>query len=229
MNIYYNELPFLGHEIGNGERWPEADKIEKVKNAPLPTTKKQVRSFIGLCSFYREYVPDFSATTAALTDLTKKECPEKVIWNDDARTSFTKMKEMLCSKPILKMPDHEKEFVLRTDASDKGLGAVLMQEHNGKLHPVAFQSKKLQGAESRYATVEKECLATVWGIQKFERFLYGKRFTLETDHQPLKCLQRTPTNPRLIRWALQLQPYSFKIRVIPGKDNVGADFMSRAY
>ncbi|KAK7106829.1 hypothetical protein V1264_018042 [Littorina saxatilis] len=88
--------------------------------------------------------------------------------------------------------------------------------------------KKLNGAESRYATVEKECLATVWGMQKFERYLNGRRFTLETDHQPLKCLQKQPTNPRLMRWALQLQPYAYTVQVIPGRDNHGADYLSRA-
>ncbi|KAK7099404.1 hypothetical protein V1264_003547 [Littorina saxatilis] len=102
-----------------------------------------------------------------------------------------------------------------------------MQLHGEKLHPVAYQSKKLLGAESRYATVEKECLATVWGVQKFERYLYGRHFVLEIDHQPLKCLQRNPTNPRLLRWSLQLQPYSFTINYIPGKDNLGADYLSR--
>ena len=227
--VGFEQLPFLGHEIGAGRRWPEADKIEKIIEAPLPATKKQLRSFMGLCSFYREYIPNFSTLSAPLTDLTKKLNPERILWNTEAKESFEKLKKLISSKPVLRMPDHEKEYVLRTDASDRGLGAVLLQEHKGKLHPIAFQSKKLQGAESRYATVEKECLATVWGVQKFERFLYGKKFVLETDHQPLKCLQKSPTNPRLIRWALQLQPYEYHIRVIPGKDNVGADFMSRAY
>ena len=105
---------------------------------------------------------------------------------------------------------------------------VLFQDHDGQLRPIAYHSRKLQGAETRYATVEKECLATVWGVQKFERFLYGQHFVLETDHQPLKFLQRQPTNPRLIRWALQLQPYSFTVRVIRGIDMHGSDFMSRA-
>ena len=227
--IGYDQLPFLGHEIGAGQRWPETEKIEKIVDAPYPSTKKQLRSFLGLCSFYREYIPSFSTLSAPLTDLTKKNVPEKITWNAEAERSFIEMKTRISQRPVLRMPDHEKDYVLRTDASDRGLGAVLLQEHEGKLHPVAFQSKKLQGAEARYATVEKECLATVWAVQKFERFLYGRKFILETDHQPLKCLQKTPTNPRLIRWALQLQPYEYNIRVIPGRDNVGADFMSRAY
>ena len=126
------------------------------------------------------------------------------------------------------MPNYDKDFVVRTDASDRGIGAVLLQEDRGQLHPVMYQSRKLHGAECNYATVEKECLATVWGIQKFERYLYGRHFLLETDHQPLNGLQRNPTNARLMRWSLQLQQYSFTVRVIQGKNNHGADYLSRA-
>ena len=124
------------------------------------------------------------------------------------------------------MPEDTKEFVVRTDASDRGIGAVLMQDKGGQLRPISCRSRKLKGAELRYATVEKECLATIWGVNKFERYLYGKHFILETDHQPLKFLQKQPTNPRLMRWVLQLKPYSFTVRVIPGKDNHGADYLS---
>ncbi|KAK7110753.1 uncharacterized protein [Littorina saxatilis] len=225
--IGFDQLPYLGHEIGHGERWPEDDKIVKIVNAKEPATKKQLRAFLGLTGFYREYLENYSTVVVPLTDMTKKSLPDKLKWSDEAKKSFARLKRMVSEKPVLKMPDFGKDFVLRTDASDRGIGAVLMQLHGEKLHPVAYQSKKLLGAESRYATVEKECLATVWGVQKFERYLYGRHFVLETDHQPLKCLQRNPTNPRLLRWSLQLQPYSFTINYIPGKDNLGADYLSR--
>ncbi|KAK7109283.1 hypothetical protein V1264_013350 [Littorina saxatilis] len=226
--VGFDQLPYLGHEIGNGKRWPESDKVEKIRQAAPPTTKKELRSFLGLTGFYRQYIESYSSIAIPLTDMTKKDHPEKLRWNDSSKDSFEKLKNKICESPILCMPDNTKEFVVRTDASDRGIGAVLMQEKDGRLRPISYQSLKLKGAESRYATVEKECLATVWGIDKFERFLYGKRFTLETDHQPLKCLQKQPTNPRLMRWALQLQPYNFSVRVIPGKDNHGADYLSRA-
>ncbi|XP_070198733.1 uncharacterized protein [Littorina saxatilis] len=225
--IGFDQLPYLGHEIGHGERWPEDDKIVKIVNAKEPATKKQLRAFLGLTGFYREYLENYSTVVVPLTDMTKKSLPDKLKWSDEAKKSFARLKRMVSEKPVLKMPDFGKDFVLRTDASDRGIGAVLMQLHGEKLHPVAYQSKKLLGAESRYATVEKECLATVWGVQKFERYLKGRHFVLETDHQPLKCLQRNPTNPRLLRWSLQLQPYSFTINYIPGKDNLGADYLSR--
>ncbi|XP_070194787.1 uncharacterized protein [Littorina saxatilis] len=215
--VGYSELPYLGHGIGGGKRWPEADKVDKIKSATPPSTKKELRSFLGLCGFYRSYINSYASIAIPLTDMTKKSQPDKLKWDEQSRQSLEELKEAICKTPVLCMPDHEKEFVLRTDASDRGIGAVLMQEQDKTLRPLAYQSKKLNGAESRYATVEKECLATVWGIQKFERYLYGRHFTLETDHQPLKCLQRQPTNPRLMRWALQLQPYDFTVRVIPGK------------
>ena len=227
MFIGYTELTYLGHVLGNGQRWPESEKTEKILNAPNPKTKGEVRSLLGQAGFYREYIPEFSSLTAPLSDLTKKDQPEKVVWTSEAQVSLDQLKSKLSQKPILKMPDHSKEYVLRTDASNKGIGAVLLQQHGEKLFPISYQSRKLKTAEKNYATVEKECLGTVWGIQKFERYLYGRKFVLETDHKPLQYLQKNATNPRLLRWALQLQPYQFSVRVIPGKDNHGADYLSR--
>ncbi|XP_070212629.1 uncharacterized protein [Littorina saxatilis] len=225
----FSHLSYLGHEIGNGKKWPEDEKIEQILKAKAPETKKELRAFLGLSGFYRSYVSQYSEIAAVLTDKTKKQEPEKVKWSPECQTAFETLKQKLAANPVLMIPDHQLPFVLRTDASDRGMGAVLMQDQGKGLQPIAYASKKLKGAEENYATVEKECLATVWGIQKFERFLYGKHFTLETDHQPLQYLQRMkPTNPRLMRWALQLQPYSFTIKVIPGKDNIGADYLSRA-
>ena len=119
-------------------------------------------------------------------------------------------------------------FVLQTDASDRGIGAVLLREEQGKKLPVAYASRKLKGSEVSYATVEKECLAIVRAVQKFQCYLYGNEFMLETDHKPLVYLNRSKvTNARLMRWALSLQPYRYPIVTIKGRDNVGADYLSR--
>ena len=119
-------------------------------------------------------------------------------------------------------------FVLRTDASNTGIGAVLLQQKEGELHPIIYASKKLSETEKNYSVAEKEYLAVVWAVRKFEPYLYGVHFTLETDHQALQYLNKSKTeNGRLMRWALRLQPYSFTTKVIPGKDNVGADYLSR--
>lgn len=138
------------------------------------------------------------------------------------------MKDLLCKRPILKLPDFDRTFILRTDASEDGIGAVLLQLENDEKLPVAYASRKLQDRERSYAVIEKECLAVVWGVQKFHQYLYGHEFLLETDHQPLTCLDKSKTeNSRLMRWALLLQQYRFRIVTIKGSDNVGADYLSR--
>lgn len=128
----------------------------------------------------------------------------------------------------MKLPEFNETFILRTDAADDGRGAVLLQMEDDEKLPVGYASRKLQPREKAYAVIEKECLAVVWGIQKFHQYLYGREFLLETDHQPLTYLNKAKTeNSRLMRWALQLQPYRFRIIAIKGSDNVGADYLSR--
>ncbi|XP_070184094.1 uncharacterized protein [Littorina saxatilis] len=228
-HLGFRELDYLGHRIGHGKISPDDDKTEKIRRAEKPRTKKEVRSFLGLAGYYRKFVPDFARVSAPLTDLTKKDQPEKVVWTKECETAFTTLKQCLTSKPILILPDNSKQYVLRTDASNEALGAVLLQEQGGNLHPVAYASKKLNSAERNYSTIEKECLGVVWGVKRFEQYLYAEQFVIETDHQPLQYLQKSKTeNGRLMRWALQLQQHSFTLKVIPGKDNVGADFLSRA-
>jgi transposase InsO family protein len=224
----FDRLTYLGHEIGGGKRWPEDEKIEKIRDAKPPETKKELRSFLGLTGFYRQYVPGYSEIVMPLTDRTKNKEPERINWTKECQDAFDKLKQAMCKKPVIHMPDQNLPFSLRTDASNRGIGAALLQDFGEGLRPIAYASRKLNSAEQNYATVEKECLATVWGIKKFERFLYGTEFILETDHQPLKYLQATKqTNARLMRWSLQLQPYNFRIKVIPGKENHDADYLSR--
>lgn len=138
------------------------------------------------------------------------------------------MKAMLTSAPILRIPDVHKPFVLRTDASDVGLGAVLMQTYHGKLFPVSYASRKLLDRERNYSTIEKECLAVVWAIKKYLQYLYGAEFTLQADHQPLVYINQAKyENGRVMRWAMYLQNFKIRVEAIKGKDNVGADFLSR--
>ena len=127
------------------------------------------------------------------------------------------------------MPDVSQPFILQTDASHLGIGAVLLQEDSaGEKRPIAFASRKLQPKETRYSTIEKEYLAIVWGTAKFQEYLYGTEFILETDHRPLQYLRQAKfQNVRVMRWALALQPYRFLLRAIRGRDNVGADCLSR--
>ena len=130
---------------------------------------------------------------------------------------------------FFQLPDLNKNFTLRTDASDTGVGAVLLQEIAGEMFPVAYASKKLNKSQCRYSVMERECLAVVWAVLKFEPYLYGKEFIIETDHQPLTCLRTSKVaNGRIMRWALALQPYRYRLKVIKGTENVGADYLSRS-
>ena len=130
--------------------------------------------------------------------------------------------------PILKLPNMNEPFVLQTDASDRGIGGVLFQHEAGNKFPVSYASRKLKKSEINYATIEKECLAIVWAVQKFYRYLYGREFVLETDHQPLVYLTKAKVaNARLMRWVLSLQPFRIRIEAIKGSANVGADYLSR--
>ena len=222
-------VSFLGHSLSEGTLLPRQETIDKITNAPRPRTKKQLRAFIGLAGFYRKYVPNFSVIAAPLTDATRKGSSNEVSWDDAREQAFQTLKANISQPPILRLPDVSQPFILQTDASNTGLGAVLLQEDSiGEKHPVAFASRKLQPRETRYSTIERECLAIIWGITKFQEYLYGAEFILETDHQPLQYLRKTQfQNGRLMRWALALQPYRFLLRAIPGKDNVGADCLSR--
>nr|KAG5702720.1 hypothetical protein BaRGS_013357 [Batillaria attramentaria] len=224
----FRELEYLGHRIGNGWMGPSPGKLDQLREARRPTTKKEIRAFLGLASFYRRYIPHFAEIALPLTDLTKKDQPTRVIWTAVCEEAFQALKERLCAQPVICLPNLSQTFTLQTDASDVGLGAVLLQERDGQLQPVSYASRKLNDAERRYATVERECLAVVWAIGKFELYLYGREFVLQTDHGSLQYLHQAKlTNSRLMRWALLLQPFSFRVQVIPGKENVGADFLSR--
>ena len=126
------------------------------------------------------------------------------------------------------LPDVNKEFVLRTDASDIGIGATLLENRDGHILPVAYASRKLLDREKRYSVMEKECLGIVWGIKKFALYLYDRQFTLQTDHRPLEILKVCKfDNSRIMRWVLALQSFVFRVEHIQGKDNVGADFLIR--
>ena len=164
-----------------------------------------------------------------LTELTKAKHPSKIKWNAKSEEAFCKLKELLVTPPILRVAQPSKPYVLQTDASEKGLGAVLSQAaQDGTEHPIAFASRKLLPREVNYSVIEKECLAIVWALQVFNVYLYGQEFCIETDHQPLSWLDRMKnSNQRLTRWALAVQPYCFRMSHRSGSKNGNADGLSR--
>ncbi|KAK7097858.1 hypothetical protein V1264_004777 [Littorina saxatilis] len=223
-----DNVDFIGHSLKEGQKGLLLENVTKILNAPRPETKKQVRSFLGLAGYYREFIPNFAAITAPLSDMTRKGCPNRILWGPAQEKAYQTVRDLMSRDPVLRLPDTAKEFILRTDASDEGIGAMLMQEHGGKPFPVSYASKKLSGAEKNYSTMEKECLAIVWGIKKFELYLQGVKFVLQTDHKPLTYLNSAKfVNNRIMRWVMYLQNFDMRVESIKGSDNVGADFLSR--
>lgn len=225
-----SEVCYLGYVLGGGTIKPQVSKVDAVRSCLPPTTKKGVRSFLGLVGWYRRFIPEFSTRATPLTDLTKKSSPNKVVWTEECDRAFQDLKDSLCHGPVLQSPNFDSPFTVQTDASGLGLGAVLLQGVGEERHPVTFISRKLFPRETRYSTVEKECLAIKWALDTLKYYLMGKEFVLETDHRALQWLDRMrDSNARITRWYLSLQPYKFTVQYKPGKDNVTADFLSRLY
>ena len=160
----FRQLEFLAHVVGNGEVKPTDDKIKAIQEMPVPTTKRKARSLIGFLNFYRHFIPHFAEIASPLTDLTAESAPNKVIWTEQHQQAFETLKKVITTYPVLRNPDFDKQFILQTDSSDRGIGAVLLQESEGKKLPVLFISKKLLHRERHYSTVEKECLAIVRAV-----------------------------------------------------------------
>jgi len=224
----YTHLKFLGFIVGCGCIYPDKDKVKAIRNFPVPENKKHLRSFVGLLGFYRKFVPNLSSCISPLTDLLRKDKPDKISWNNDLLLCFERATNLVCEDLVLTIPRSDTMFVLQTDASGEGLGAVLGQEINGEYFPVSFISRKLSKAEVNYSVIELECLAIKWAIEYFHSYLYGGKFIVRTDHAPLTWLsQHKNMNSRLMRWALSLQTYDFIIEYVKGCENFLADMLSR--
>ena len=160
------KVHYLGHAyvIEGGQVKPDPRKLEAMRDYPTPVSKKQVRAFLGLAGYYRRFISHFSTIAEPLTDLTKSRNPDRVKWTDNCEVAFCKLKELLVSPPVLKVVEPDKPYILQTDASELGLGAVLSQLKDDEEHPVAFASRKLLPREKNYSVIEKECLAIVWSL-----------------------------------------------------------------
>jgi hypothetical protein len=226
----YTEIPILGHIVGPHGNSVEETKVIKVKNFPTPKNTTQVRSFLGLAGYYRRFIQQFSTIAHPLHQLLRKD--QNFKWTNSCEDAFQKLKQHLISAPILARPNYKLPFILETDASTIGLGAILSQEDSdGKTHVIHYASRGLTPAEKNYSATELECLAVVWAIQhQFRVYLEGRSFTVYTDHNALTWLftkADLSTNSRLKRWVLLLQPYSFTVQYKKGTVNRNADALSR--
>ncbi|GFW00960.1 retrovirus-related Pol polyprotein from transposon 297 [Trichonephila clavipes] len=215
--------------FGLGIESPSDLKIKAVADFPRPTTKTHVRSFLGLVGYYSHYIPNYSTIASPLTDALKgKIKKEKITWDEKCGKAFEELIAKLVTQPILFVPDFATEFILQTDASEVGAGVVLSQRIEGEEHPIVFLSKKFSKAERNYSTVERELAAIIFGLKRLKHYLDGQKFIIETDHNPLRYLNKMgSTNPRLQRWALSLQPFNFEIKHKPGRLHGNADDLSR--
>lgn len=220
------EVAYLGHIITEQGVKPNPEKIEAVINFPRPTNPKHIKSFLGLVSYYRRFIPDFSKIAKPLTHLLKKEIP--FVWQNQQQVAFDELKSKLTSAPVLIYPDFTKPFILTCDSSNYAIGSVLSQGPIGKERPIAYASRTLNKSECNYSTTEKELLAIIFGCKTFRPYLYGRKFQIVTDHRPLKWLfnHKDPSS-KLQRWRLKLEEYEYEIVYRKGKLNSAADALSR--
>ena len=220
------EVTYLGHKISREGVATDQAKVDKVENWPQPKTSQELQRFLGLASYYRKFIRNFASIARPLHRLTEKGRPFK--WTSECDSAFCKLKQSLTTAPILVYPDFSRPFILDTDASNDGIGAVLSQEYDGSERVVAYASRTLNKSERKYSVTRKELLAVVVFTQHFRTYLLGQPFKLRTDHGSLSwlCNFKDPTG-QLARWLEQLQEFHFEVIHRKGLAHQNADALSR--
>lgn len=223
----YREIEYLGYLVSEKGIRPSDGHIRTIKEYPMPTNAKELLRCLGLFSYFRRFVENFSRRAKPLTQLTKKDVAFE--WTNECTEAFLGLRETLANPPVLAVYNPFDETELHTDASSKGFGAVLLQRKaDGKFHPVSYFSKTTSPAESRYHSFELETLAIIYALGRFRMFLEGIPFTIVTDCNSLiLTLNRKQMNPRIARWALELENYDYKIRHRKGMMMPHVDALSR--
>ncbi|KAL5505558.1 hypothetical protein EMCRGX_G007010 [Ephydatia muelleri] len=218
------QATYLGHVFCAVGVTPDETKVKAVMKWPTPSSATEVRQFLGLASYYRKFICHFSDIAAHLHKLTQKVNP--FCWTADCEAAFRTLKSILTSAPVLTYPRFDKRashFVLQTDASAVGLGAILQQDG----YVIGYVSRVLSKSEANYSVIQRECLALVYGMKQFRHYLLGHPFQLWTDHEPLQWLSGQKMEGLLCRWALALQEYDFRIVYRKASLNTHADALSR--
>ena len=224
-----NELKFVGHIFSADGVRADPEKVEANSGMPSPHDKSDLRYFLGMINYLGKFMPNLSEKTALLKGLLEKDVVWS--WSDKHEECFCILKKLITDSPILKYYDPCKEIKLSVDASKYGLGAVLLQKYEEDWAPVAYGSRSLARSEMNYAQIEKETLAILFGCNKFNQHLYGVKFTIGSDHQPLESIFKRPISkapPRIQRFLLRLQKYQFEVEFSPGKNLLVSDTLSRA-
>ena len=216
----------LGYIVSKDGIEVDKAKVELISNLPIPKCVRDIRSFLGHAGFYRRFIKDFSAIARPLCTFLAKDVP--FTWSQACYTSFTKLKNMLVSPPIMRSPNWDLPFEIMCDASDYAIGAVLGQREDKKAFFIYYASKTLDSAQANYTTTEKEFLAVIFALEKFRSYIVGSPVTIFTDHAALKyLLSKQDTKPRLTRWILPCQEFNLTIKDKKRVENVVADHLSR--
>ena len=224
------ELLYLGHVVSREGLKTNPRVIDAVRRFPVPKSVQETRRFLGLSSYYRKFIPNFARIARPLHQLTCRNA--HFVWSQECQQAFGELQQRLITSPVLSYPDFTREFVLETDASVVGIGAVLGQrQDDNKVHPVAYASRALTTAESHYSITELETLAVVWAISHFHHYLYGNTVTVYTDHTAVKSVLEMP-NPsgKHARWWIRVYGRGVKeVRIVyrAGRENKNADALSR--
>ena len=224
--LFREEVAYLGHIVSKDGIAPDPGKIDAVQRWPQPQNLTAVRSFLGLCSYYRRFIPNFSSIAKCLSQLTEKDKP--FIWTTECEKAFQLLKTELTQAPILAYPNPEGQLILDTDASQFGIGAVLSQMQDDQERVLAYYSRTLTKPERRYCVTRKELLAVVQAMKHFHHYLYGTQLLVRTDHNALRWLMdfKNPVG-QTARWLEVVGTYRFKIEHRPGKRHGNADGLSR--
>ena len=224
--LFQQSVSFLGHIVSKDGISADPEKVQAVKSWPSPNSVTEVRSFLGFCSYYRKFVKGFADIASPLHKITEKG--RKFEWTDECQDAFESLKDILTSTPILAYPDESSSFILDTDASEIGIGAVLSQIQDGNERVLAYASRKLNKAERSYCVTRRELLAVVHFVKHFKHYLYGRKFLIRTDHGSLRWLMnfKSPEG-QIARWLEVLGTFSFEIQHRPGRQHGNADGLSR--
>ncbi|MCP4055480.1 MAG: hypothetical protein GY739_21060, partial [Mesoflavibacter sp.] len=224
------ELLYLGNILNKDGLLPDPGNVQAVREFPVPVNVHQMRRFIGLASYYRKFVPNFASIIRPMTQLLRKDV--KYEWTDIHQKAFTRIRELLCTAPVLHHADPDKPYYIEVDGSRYGLGATLNQKDDeGKLFPIAYASQGLNVAESKYGATELEALAVKFALLKFKSFIWGNEVFVRTDHRALTFLaksQSADSPSKYHRWALIVDAANAKLVYKKGVDNATADALSRS-
>ena len=242
-HLLQREVVYLGHIVSKNGISVDPGKVERVRSWPEPTNIKELRSFLGLASYHRHFIANFAKIATPLHALTKESRSKRTkgktvkvnhtfVWGDEERQAFETLKDSLVTAPVLMYPQFDKDFIIEVDASHQGLGACLLQEdEDGTVHPIAYASQGLRGAERQYSELSSfklELLGLRWALtDKFGPYIQGRHTVVWTDHNPLAHLSTARLSATEMRWIAKLASFDFEVKYHPGRSNLCADALSR--